>query len=115
MWIELCALAAILTAIVHFLFRPMTVNVPKIDATGPSTYRTELIANVIAYAVIAAIILAILGILVLARAQHYPPWHAMTSPLKGGQLNGSYVVKVSGESLPFPGSFSFALKKCPWI
>jgi hypothetical protein len=64
MWWELGALGAIIGAVVVVGSRPMTITVPKIDATGPSAGRIDALASAVAFGVTAIVILAILAFIV---------------------------------------------------
>jgi hypothetical protein len=61
MWWELGALCTVIGVLVVVGSQPMTVVVPKIDATGPSAHRIDAIASAMAVGVIAIIILATLA------------------------------------------------------
>ena len=62
MWCELTALGAVIAAIVIAGSHPMTVSIPKIDATGPSAHRIDTMATVAATSIVALILIAILGL-----------------------------------------------------
>ncbi|HTB88668.1 MAG TPA: hypothetical protein VK743_11970 [Steroidobacteraceae bacterium] len=64
MWCELGVLGAVIAGIVFVGSRPMTVSLPKIDATGPSAHWMDAIATVAATSIVALILIAILGLMI---------------------------------------------------